>query len=155
MTMTAPTTDAPRTRRKPSAAADPVTVLDLPAPPGVNHIWRYRSGRAYRSPIYTDWIEHAGWELQSQRPTPVSSPVRVLVRLGKPDRKRDADGYLKALLDLLESHGVIENDVEVANLHVIRDADVQMGRVTVELSQEKRPGWVYDPVPPRRRKAAA
>jgi Holliday junction resolvase RusA-like endonuclease len=107
--------------------------LDLPQPPSVNHIWRFHGGGAFRTPAYTSWLETAGWELKAQRPAPLpaGSALAITIRAGKPDRARDLDNLVKGLLDLLEAHGVIENDGAVHDLRICWDAHVPPGRARV------------------------
>jgi Holliday junction resolvase RusA-like endonuclease len=47
-------------------------------------------------------------------------------------RTKDADNCAKAVLDLLEAHGVIRNDRDVAKLVIERDGAISTGRVLVE-----------------------
>lgn len=137
MTMTA-TTDPPRaTRRK--AKAEPTTV-NVAIPPSVNRLWKYnKRGNVYRSAAYEDWITEAGWELRTQRPKPVSSPVRIVLRAGLPDRPRDLDNVAKAAIDLLQTHGLIRNDLDVVHLTMRWDRTVPPGRLLVELSRTTAP----------------
>lgn len=104
MTMTTTSTEPPRaTRRKSKAKAEPApesTTLSVVIPPSVNRLWRYnKKGQVYRSAAYEDWIAEAGWELHAQRPKPVSSPVRIVLRAGLPERPRDLDNIGKAAID--------------------------------------------------------
>jgi len=86
------------------------TVIKLPFPPSVNGLFAGKK-RRYVSPHYRAWRQQAGWQLVSQRIAPVSGRVHIAVELTAPDRReRDADNYLKALQDLLVTHGVIPGD---------------------------------------------
>lgn len=86
-------------------------VLTLPYPPSVNALWRRGENGVYRSDRYRTWICAAGNELKAQRPGRVAGPFAIVVELGRPDRRqRDSDNALKAVLDLLEAHRVIDND---------------------------------------------
>jgi Holliday junction resolvase RusA-like endonuclease len=86
--------------------------LDLPFPPSVNRLWRStKDGKHYRSPRYQTWFQAAGLEINRQRPGRVSGQFSVLLQLGRPDRRsRDLDNLMKPVLDLLQHHGVIDND---------------------------------------------
>jgi Holliday junction resolvase RusA-like endonuclease len=138
MTMTS-TTDPPRTTRRKAKAPD-VTTLDVTIPPSVNRLWRYnKRGTVYRSAAYEAWIEEAGWELHTQRPKPISSPVRIVLRAGLPERPRDLDNIGKATLDLLQTHGLIRNDLDVVHLTMRWDRTVPAGRLMVELSRTTAP----------------
>jgi Holliday junction resolvase RusA-like endonuclease len=138
MSMTS--TDPPRTTRRRTKAPPEAVTLDVAIPPSVNRLWRYnKRGNVYRSAAYEDWIAEAGWELRTQRPKPVSSPVRVVLRAGLPDRPRDLDNVGKATLDLLQTHGLIRNDLDVVHLTMRWDRTVPAGRLMVELSRTTAP----------------
>lgn len=86
--------------------------ISLPFPPSVNALYRAVGGRSILSAEYRAWKQEAGLVLAAQRPGKVPGRVAVTVELCAPDkRRRDADNAgLKAVLDLLVSHGVIEGD---------------------------------------------
>jgi Holliday junction resolvase RusA-like endonuclease len=109
--------------------------ISLPTPPSVNRIWRVGTGgRVYIDPKYNAWKRTAGWELAAQRPgkLPHGQQVAVTIRLGPMKRTKDADNCAKAVLDLLEAHGVIRNDRDVARLVIERDDTIATGRVLAE-----------------------
>jgi Holliday junction resolvase RusA-like endonuclease len=109
--------------------------INLPTPPSVNRIWRVGAGgRVYIDPKYNAWRRFAGWELAAQRPgkLPHGQQLAVTIRLGRMKRTKDADNCAKAVLDLLEAHGVIRNDRDVAKLVIERDGAISTGRVLVE-----------------------
>ena len=122
------------------------TALELPIPPSVNALWRFGGGKVYRSAEYVAWIEAAGWELKTQKPINIPSPVAVRLKGGLPEKPRDLDNVAKAALDLLQAHGVIENDVAVVDLRMRWDRTVPTGRVQIEL---------WRTIPPARRLDAA
>lgn len=85
--------------------------LVLPFPPSVHGLYRGGRWRGDISPEYKAWRDEAGLLLNRQRAPAFTGPVRVIVRLVAPDnRERDSDNYIKAILDLLVAHGVIESD---------------------------------------------
>jgi Holliday junction resolvase RusA-like endonuclease len=84
-------------------------IVTLPAPPSPNAIWRAVNGRVIKSAEYRAWIQHAGMELLAQRAKPVIGPCNVRVRV-QTNNRRDLDGYLKATLDLLVAHKLIDGD---------------------------------------------
>jgi Holliday junction resolvase RusA-like endonuclease len=102
----------------------------------VNALWRSNRGHVHRSRRYVAWLKAAGWELRVQRPRKIPGPVAISIAVGRPDeRKRDLDNVsFKALLDLLTSHEVIEDDSLVVSLTSRWDSAVPPGsvRVTVE-----------------------
>jgi crossover junction endodeoxyribonuclease RusA len=112
--------------------------ITLPAPPSPNAIWRAVKGRVIRSEEYRAWIRHAGFVLISQRPTRTAGPqnVRVCVQT---NMRRDLDGYLKATLDLLVTHKIIESDrcKTVRRIELEWSDDIEGVEVHVEAVGEK------------------
>lgn len=87
-----------------------MTSIILPFPPSMHGIFRKHNGKNL-SEDYRKWRDLAGWELLGQKPKKVKGPVSVLIELYPPDkRSRDADNYIKAPLDLLVAHQIIEAD---------------------------------------------
>lgn len=93
----------------PRRTVDAVTVL-LPIPPSVNAIYRHIPGRGpVRSAVYREWRDAAGWQLQAQRPGRVVGPYALLLAVPRV-AQFDLDNSAKAVSDLLQHHGVVEND---------------------------------------------
>lgn len=87
--------------------------LSLGFPPSVNRLWRVsKSGGMYRSPKYAEWRKVTLWEVAAQaRAKKIKGEYKLTVHMVKPDKRhRDLDNAIKALSDILESSGVIEND---------------------------------------------
>ena len=86
--------------------------IELLSPPPVNNLFRNIPGRGrVISDRYARWRRDAGWQLQQQRPKKHIGPVTILIEVKAPDnRRRDIDGQVKACLDLLVSHQIIEGD---------------------------------------------
>ncbi len=90
--------------------------------------------RAYYPKAYTTWRERVGWmlkaEFMKQSGRKISAPVSVLITFTdstitvdineiKPRRGRltgDLDNYAKAVLDILQDVGIIDNDSQVDDL---------------------------------------
>jgi Holliday junction resolvase RusA-like endonuclease len=71
-----------------------------------------------RTKHYDDWRAEAGWRLRLQRPGSIGGHVTVAISVehdGGASRS-DIDNRVKALLDLLVSHQVIEDDSLVVGL---------------------------------------
>lgn len=83
--------------------------LDLPRPISTNVLWRPRPGGMCKSQAYKDWLTEAGLVLNTQRPGKVEGPYALTIRVTKA-WKGDCDNCCKAVGDLLQTHGVIEND---------------------------------------------
>lgn len=85
-------------------------VVSLPFPISTHQAFRKHKG-AHLSEEYRRWRDLAGWELLAQRPSKIKGKVSVLIELVAPDkRNRDTDNFIKAPVDLLVTHGVIEGD---------------------------------------------
>ena len=83
----------------------------LPFPPTDNNLYINARGKRprVRSPEYRAWIERAGWKLKSQQPKPLG--VRAFIQIDLDERRKgDCSNRTKALLDLLVTHGVLEDD---------------------------------------------
>lgn len=86
--------------------------LQLPFPPSTNNLFlnAKRKGRVITK-AYEGWRDVAGWNLKAQLPERMIGPVWVHITLHSPDNRiRDVDNYIKAPLDLLVEHQVIEAD---------------------------------------------
>ena len=88
-----------------------VVDLTLPFPPSMNDLWRHNGKRVYRTPRYMSWINVAGQELELQKPGCIRGNYVIVIQLERKDkRRRDAGNFEKAVSDLLQAHGVIEED---------------------------------------------
>ena len=87
------------------------TVIMLPFPPSVNHLYAGKS-RRYVSKAYEAWIAEARFVLNGQTPLPqITGPVNLSFHFGRPDkRKRDVFNYVKAPEDFLVANKIIEDD---------------------------------------------
>lgn len=93
--------------------------VTVPLPPSVNRAFRNVAKRGrVKTQVYNDWLTEAGWEVRRAYPTKVKGPCRVSFVFGKPDkRKRDLDNLLKASIDLLVRHQLIEDDSLIQELN--------------------------------------
>lgn len=88
------------------------TTLDLPLPPSVNNLYANvpKVGRV-KTKRYRTWLNAAGWELKTQRPQPVVGHYTMTLLLQRPDnRRRDCSNAIKAVEDLLVTHGILSDD---------------------------------------------
>lgn len=86
-------------------------IVDLPFPPSTNNLFANgRSKGRYETPTYTKWKTEAGWVLMTTRPGRLAGRVRIAIELEDSHPRADADNRIKAILDLLVSHNVIEDD---------------------------------------------
>ena len=92
----------------------PETFIQLPFPPSVNALYANMPGKGrVKSKKYKIWYEAAGWKLREQRPTRFKKLVHILITFGPkpgPQRKWDMSNHVKAVEDLLVSHGIIVDD---------------------------------------------
>ena len=91
----------------------------LPMPPSVNAIWRKRNGRMVKSDRYKTWQRAAMNELLTQPRQKVSGPVHIDISLPvdkRNSRRRDLDNHAKAVIDLLVTMGLMDDDKHVDSL---------------------------------------
>ena len=108
--------------------------FELPIPTSTNHIWKAVGSRFVLSPQYRRWIAEANTHLLVQtRPRfPISGNIDAELRI--PDKKtRDVDNCSKAVLDLLQSAEVIDNDRDINRLLIYRSADQRPGTCQILL----------------------
>lgn len=84
--------------------------LELPRPISVNALWRAsKTGGVYASPAYKAWKTEAGYRIAAQRVGGVRGPYAITIKVAAKWRG-DLGNAEKALSDVLQEHGVIEND---------------------------------------------
>ena len=89
----------------------------LPLPVSTNNLYANVPGKGrVKTKAYRAWINEAGWSLKTQRPGSLSGRVKTAYVLPE-SCGLDADN-IKALGDLLESMGVVENDRLIRDLHI-------------------------------------
>ena len=100
-------------------ASPAVTFLELPNPPSVNAMFRNLKGRGrVATDVYVDWKGHAGWRLREQRPEAIHGPVLIVFNIERTNNQADVDNRVKATLDLLVAHKVIDDDKHVSGFAV-------------------------------------
>ncbi len=101
-------------------------------PPSVNHMFANVAGKGrVKSQGYRTWLNAVGWDVNQQRPQPVRGFVRVHIRLGPWDKKSDIDNRVKACLDLLKTHDLIDDDRFVHDIRARWDDTIKGARVEV------------------------
>lgn len=110
--------------------------LLLPLPPSTNGLTKAvyytdrRTGKRHARKVettqYTEWKRTAGRALNEQiKASPIRmsddaripGPVVLTMRFGRPNKRRqDLDNRLKAPIDLLAAHGVIDDDRNVQSI---------------------------------------
>lgn len=102
--------------------------LLLPFPPSVNGYWMpRRGGGVMRTPRAREYVMDCRRVVQEQHqhlPRLGAQPVVVEVVASPPDRRRrDLDNVLKAVFDALVRLRVLDDDVQVRELHARWDDD--------------------------------
>lgn len=135
-----PTTVAECTANELAGEGARSCTIMLPFPPSTNMLFKNKAGARGRAKTfeYVNWISVAGFELSRQHPPCFEAPVSIDIQLGLPDnRSRDIDNTTKAVLDLLQKHGVIVDDncKRVPDLRVRVAEDVPAGRAAVTVTE--------------------
>jgi crossover junction endodeoxyribonuclease RusA len=113
----------------------------LPMPPSTNSIWRGKAKGVYRSAEYMRWIIVAGNMLKTYKIKPVNPPYAVDYEFGRKVTKKgvvskirmDVANREKALSDLLQKMGVIEDDCLINDMRLRWSADVEPNTVRVSV----------------------
>ena len=95
--------------------------LQLPFPPTTNNLYANADRGRGRFPTkpYKAWRERAAVAIRRQAPVRIYGAVIVNIQLGRPDRRpRDLDNYLKAPLDALVQHELIQDDSKIEALSI-------------------------------------
>lgn len=104
--------------------AEPTFRLTLPVPPSANSLYKRvlnRNGRRPKTEAYAAWITEAGWALAFARGDHALPLKHARLELDMPlTYKRDISNGIKAIEDLLVSHGVLVDDRYVDELRVRR-----------------------------------
>jgi len=90
--------------------------LTLPLAPSVNALWRITGSRMYKTKVYKDWLEEAGWMVKKQNKQTIDGEYALHVRAKKTNRRRDLDNILKATSDLLVHLHIVEDDSQCVAL---------------------------------------
>jgi len=110
-----------------------VATLDvtLPWPPSVNHYWAARGKGRYIAPHARAWHREVWAILKAQRVRYLDD-VALYVFAYPPDRRRrDISNILKGIEDAMVKAGILLDDYQVAEIHVIRRPPERPGRVRV------------------------
>lgn len=94
-------------------------IIVLPFPPSVNRLWRAAGKRVYKTAVYREYGDAAWKAFRHQHPTfeMITDPVAMEIAAGRPDRRRrDIDNINKAILDVLEQIGVVQDDSQIHDL---------------------------------------
>lgn len=113
-----------------------MTTIFIPRPPSTNGLYKNVGRRRAKSKMYEKWIRHAGRRLNVQNITPVPGPVNISLYVEKNGKiKEDIDNRIKAAIDILVSHKIIDDDHNVQRVSA-EWADVDGCRIVIEQWQE-------------------
>jgi len=106
--------------------------IDLPLSPSTNNLFANRPGQRGRFPTarYKTWLQAAGWDVKAAGAIKVSGEIAVTISIPH-DYTSDADNRIKAVLDLLVRHELIDDDRYVVDLRVVKDRAVPKKRCWV------------------------
>lgn len=124
--------------------AVPYIELALPFPPSTNGLYTNRKGGRAKTPGYKAWQEEAGLRLNRQRVGRIEGPYHLVVDLERPTKKngepskakRDLDNYVKAISDLIVTHGVVEDDRYLESVRIAWSDHAKGAFVTVQADAE-------------------
>lgn len=96
----------------PDRPAVPRVEIRLPRPISKNNLRSYGRGRPYTSAEYAAWKEACGWAIQLHRPKlgRIAGPYSLHIRLCATETRIDLGNAEQALSDLMQTHGLIDND---------------------------------------------
>lgn len=91
----------------------------------------------FRSSEYTAWLHECTVLIRQQRIPKVAGTYELLIRAVRPDkRRRDIDNISKAVNDLLQCAGVVEDDCLCVKLTCMWVKDGPPVRVTITPTEE-------------------
>ena len=90
--------------------------LTLPLAPSANALWRITGSRMYKTKLYKDWLEEAGWMIKQQTKQTIDGEYALHIRAKKTNKRRDLDNILKATSDLLVNLHIVEDDSQCVAL---------------------------------------
>lgn len=108
-------------------------ILDLP-PTGTNHAYHTNNGRWYKDDKISVWEKAQLYKLKGVRKPPQAFPDELTVSIGffdKDKRRRDIDGRIKFVLDLLQKAGFYKDDCLITNLIVSKRYDRENSRLEI------------------------
>lgn len=107
---------------------------EIPCPPSANRLWRRSGHIMHRSSEYNAWTLSAGRELKSLvGPKRIAGLYALDVRIGRPHASRDLGNNEKAISDLLQHCGVVDDDKHCQDIRLRWDAAVPKGRAVVSI----------------------
>lgn len=121
--------------------------LSLNWPPSVNHYWESSGKRRYIGKRGIQYIA----EVKSRKMLlgdlawfngvqSIGVSLSVHIEAHPPDkRRRDLDNILKCCLDSIQKAGIIDDDYNIVDLHIVRRAVEKPGRLIVTIDRFNAP----------------
>ena len=127
-------------RAAPEGPADPSAVWLIPSPPSLNNMFANSSAGRRKTRAYQQWRDGAMAAMVGQsRRRNFQPPYQVALWLHVGARS-DVDNRIKAVLDLLQRCGIIDDDRHVDRVAAQRDIALPEGRSLVWLASIAHPG---------------
>lgn len=116
--------------------------VTLPYPPSLNTMFATVGRRRVLSKKGREYRAMVGILLRDEEvPLPLPSPVCVSVTIHAPDnRRRDLDNIFKAVGDAIQAAGVVINDSDIDELHIVRGPlDRPNGHIVITIDTTRSP----------------
>lgn len=114
------------------AEGERIEIVLTDPPPSSNNMFANVSGQGrIKSKLYTLWIETAGWEARQQAKLRVGGTVLIDITVFRMSKIADIDNRVKAVIDLLVAHDLIDDDKHVQEIRA-RWSDEKGCRIVVE-----------------------
>lgn len=114
-------------------------LLNLPYAPSVNTYWRRGRFSTYLSPIGREYKQKvAEYVIENKVPKLGDTRVKItMIIRPRSKRKFDIDNLAKSVLDAIsqEGAGIIDDDEQVDELHIIRGEPIKNGRIVVTIEE--------------------
>lgn len=96
-------------------------LFSISTPPSVNALFKNRRGGRAKTAEYKAWIRHAGIEINAQLVGAIlfGADLRMSIAVYPRNRRADISNLIKAVEDLCVRMGIIRDDSDVVDLHII------------------------------------
>ena len=116
-------------------------LLNLPYPPSLWALYRGWGKGRNKTERYKTWLRAAGNEILAtprELRQPITGQFTLCALAGRPDKRlRDLDNIMKACCDLLQAHGLVENDCRAQSISVAWSPSVEKRRIELRV-------WPWD-----------
>ena len=111
------------------------TLIELPLPPSINHMYGRRGHFTFKTAAATAWIEQCLWLLKGKPKIADNKLAFLYVYFYFEKDNRDADNGLKATLDVLQKSGVVGNDKQFKRLYIEVEKDKKNPRMEIRYGE--------------------